>query len=890
MGGKSSQTQEDPPPTQLDSDKLELKHILCQLEEKITNLQQDVESLAELLDSQRRHLSLDAKLGDACAKHIDNNNNNNNNNTTDNSNNNNTHNNNHTNNNNNNNNNNKSSQESSLNSLDLDNDNPESEPDLDSASLGCFNPNLGVESSLRGLDQHEANLSLGNLGHKVMAIGSSLGSLIQQEQEEQEGKKKKRVSFGKVTFAAYNDNQQNSGQQPKSSQLEKLEHKKQNNKEDSCKHSLGKHNQLPNKRCKTTLACGNLVPQVHQKTKAWQDGPSTMQQQPATASRGEDELRPNNNSLDGEELSLGSLEAEPQATKLAYRSPKHNNNNTSSLGIGTKNTATYGILIDTGAAISLAPMSFAQGVELSPVESTLQLRTVTGEAIQAFGRRTVQLVGSNLSFQVSFVIANVQHALLGLDALMINQLSLIRNNFNEYYLVNTAGATTQLHKRGHLLYIEACPKEFGFSTSGWSSFPEENGSLLDDKSRTQEEAFSASGGACDNSFYLENLRQQQDKNTATLGTTTLPEQGAKKRKRKKKKPSAAEASQDHVQKSFEQKDQTPAASHLRNLEKLRLIKEIELAAEDNKESLGSITIQELSLRILLTLSLRRKWLITTTRATGACSEDALGKHLRNIGLDQNKMDQNIFSGDELVLLVHKKDILIGGTELQQEELFCELSALVSLDQPNKLAQDTQVSFCNRTLEYSEASHSISVSLGTCFVRELLCRHELEEEEPLDSLDEEEPCQDALEQTFALDACRQELYRHTDGELGWATKACRPDLCFEVHLLTQSLENPTTMQEQQLHRVLRYLALYLKLAHNKPDAKRESKEHRASSFLSLILDINMQIHKHSLPSLVGSSSDSFLQNKLCKQPRRSRASSSELSFSNGCSHKKASATS
>ena len=553
LEGETSQTiQEVPPPTQLDSDKLELKHILFQLGEKIANLQQAVGSLAELLDSQLRHHSLDAKLGDACAKHIDNkNNNNNNNNATDDNSNNNTHNTNHTHNNNNNDNNNKSSRESSLNSLDLDNDNPESEPDLDTASLGSFSPTLGVESSSRSLDQHEANLSLGNLGHKTMTSGLSLGSLIQQQQDDQEGKHigtawepslehnkesfertkpKKGVSFGKVTFAAYNDKQQNSGQQQKSSQLEQLEHKKQNNKENSCKHSLGKH-QLPNKRCKTTLACWNLVPQEHPKKKAWQDGPSTMQQQPATASRGEDQLRPNtNNSLDGEELSLGSLEAEPQATKLAYRSPKHNNNNTSNLGLGTKNTAAYGILIDTGAAINLAPMSFAQGVELSPVESTLQLRTVTGEAIEAFGRRNVHLVGSNLSFHVSFVIANVQHALLGLDALMANQLSLIRNNFNEYYLVNTAGATTQLHKRGHLLYIEACPKEFGFSNCRGSSFPEENGSLLDDKSRTQEEAISTSGGAWNTSFFLENLRQQQDKNTATLGTTTLPAKGAKKKK------------------------------------------------------------------------------------------------------------------------------------------------------------------------------------------------------------------------------------------------------------------------------------------------------------------------------------------------------------------------
>ena len=133
--------------------------------------------------------------------------------------------------------------------------------------------------------------------------------------------------------------------------------------------------------------------------------------------------------------------------------------------------------MDTGAAISLAPMSFAQNTELSPFESTLQLRSVTGEVIEAFGRRTVQLVGSNLSFQVSFVIANVQHALLGMDALMTNQLSLVRNIFNEYYLVNTAGATTQLKTKGHLLYIEACPREFGFSNCRGSSLPERSWKL-----------------------------------------------------------------------------------------------------------------------------------------------------------------------------------------------------------------------------------------------------------------------------------------------------------------------------------------------------------------------------------------------------------------------------
>ena len=181
---KAAKHRKSLPPPSFDSDKLELKHIVCQLGEKIAKLQQAVGSLAELLDSQLRQHSLNAKLGDAESQHSDNknNNNNNDNNTTDNSNKyNNTRNNNHTNNNNNNNdNNNKDSRESSLDSLDLDNENPESEPDLDTTSLVSFNPEVGSESSSWSLDHEEADLSLTNLGH-TMAIGSSLRSLDQEQ-------------------------------------------------------------------------------------------------------------------------------------------------------------------------------------------------------------------------------------------------------------------------------------------------------------------------------------------------------------------------------------------------------------------------------------------------------------------------------------------------------------------------------------------------------------------------------------------------------------------------------------------------------------------------------------------------------------------------------------
>ena len=472
-----------------------------------------------------------------------------------------------------------------------------------------------------------------------MTIGSSLGSLDQQDAEEsssnfdQEGqivstawepsldslranfgskKPKKRVTFDEATLTAYNKHRQTNRKQPKkgshptSSQLEQLEHNKKHNK-DSYKYSL--EDELPeeNNKSKTTQPCWNELQQEQ-----------TMQQQTAAASAKELEHRIcNNNSLEREGQSLGNLESETQ-TQQACRSPKHNNN-TSNLGIGIKNKAAWGIMIDTGAAISLAPMSFAPTTELSPVESTLQLRSVTGKAIPAYGRRTVDLRGSQLSFRVSFVIAEVEHALLGMDIFMQEGLSLQRSINNEHYLVNKAGERTQLQQRGHHLYIESCPCESELIPCRGSSLSEQHGSLLDDKESAQDAAWQeelcsrevpTSGGACGTSFYPENLRQQQAKNTATLGTTALPEQGAKKRK--KKKLSARRASHDQLdERSLEQKGQQPAATQLRSLEKTSLIKEIELAAEEGKESLSNIAKQELSLRILLTLSLRNKWQIIT---------------------------------------------------------------------------------------------------------------------------------------------------------------------------------------------------------------------------------------------------------------------------------------
>ena len=217
LEGETSKLLPEHPPNQHEQlDSAQLEHMML----KIEALQKVVRKLAR----GRLPPTLTAELAaDDCNKnkHNTTNNTNNSNNNT------NTNNNNDSNNDDNNyNSNNKSSQESGLNSFDLDNDNPESEPDLDSTSLGSLSPTLCVESSSRSLDQHEANPSLNTKGQqKTMTIGISLGNLIQQNQDGQEGMQigtawepslepKKRVSFDETNLA-YNKQQQNNRQQEK---------------------------------------------------------------------------------------------------------------------------------------------------------------------------------------------------------------------------------------------------------------------------------------------------------------------------------------------------------------------------------------------------------------------------------------------------------------------------------------------------------------------------------------------------------------------------------------------------------------------------------------------------------------------------------------------------
>ena len=185
-----------------------------------------------------------------------------------------------------------------------------------------------------------------------------------------------------------------------------------------------------------------------------------------------------------------------------------------------------------------------------------------------------------------------------------------------------------------------------------------------------------------------------------------------------------------------------------------------------------------------------------------------------------------------MILLDDTSILIGGTEIQQECFFCELSALASLEPPKKLAQNTPISFGNLMMEYQEASNSISLRVTESYLEQLLQRHDLEQIEPTTSLQQEELTQDAASEHIALEADARELYKQTVGDLGFLASACRPDLSFEVQFLTQSLTSPTTRQAMQLQKVLGYLSgtLHYSLSLH-PTTKKTTEEDKNLELLS-----------------------------------------------------------
>ena len=664
------------------------------------------------------------------------------------------------------------------------------------SSLGSLTSrNLGNNSNNK---QEEERSSLGEFTPRTCKSKSEEGAhsdegahpekLEQDELEQEEAKQQEQreaAEAKQLTAQQTGPEQQQQQQQQQKPQEEKQK-------------KLPKHKKWCNicwKKGHTTEACWyNYQQHSQQHQQAWIT-PSQMQQQTAAASVATPELR----------------------QQHAYPQPQQDTKN--SLGqhknIGEDSWAT--ILVDTGAAISVAPRSFAPGIPLQALERPVELRTATGVRIPIFGKKTMQLLASPLCLEVSFVIAEVTTPILGVDTLLRENLSL-RFEGCQQQLVHASGVCTQLTQEGKLLYLRALPVQVGSpifmigSLLQDSILPENKlePTALGVRATLSKEEVLDKGGASDHSFSQENLDKEHNlgKNKTALGPAPLQPLGAQTAyTAKKNKPSAKESS--HQQLGLKRKKQSghPAASKLRNWQQTRSIKEIELAlmAAEERNSLDPDTRSDLSFRFLLTFSLVNQWQLTKAEvgtAYPARPESTIS--MEDLGLRAFAADSNIFLGEQLAIMRFQGELLIGGAQLEQECFLTKLSATGLLLKTTQLDHNTPVSFRNMTLEYDQLEHSLCVYMPCAFYMHLVKRHSLQHEPPANLPQEELAPEASRQHSQVLDAKQRKLYQKTVGQLVWL-KACRPDTSFVIEQLNQSFDNPTAHAHAQLLCLLRYLS-------------------------------------------------------------------------------------
>ena len=90
-----------------------------------------------------------------------------------------------------------------------------------------------------------------------------------------------------------------------------------------------------------------------------------------------------------------------------------------------------------------------------------------------------------------------------------------------------------------------------------------------------------------------------------------------------------------------------------------------------------------------------------------------------LGLKKNTVDPFIFASEQLLVMHYHGELLIVGDKLKQESFLNQLSASISLQDTTKLDVKTPLSFLNKTLEWNQQEHSISVHRPTSYYMKLL---------------------------------------------------------------------------------------------------------------------------------------------------------------------------
>ena len=375
------------------------------------------------------------------------------------------------------------------------------------------------------------------------------------------------------------------------------------------------------------------------------------------------------------------------------------------------------ILVDTGAELSVAPWAFASQVMLSPAPEDLQLRNADGRAIQIFGLKTLQLFSQGVSFTMTFVIAAVEAPLLGLESLLRENMCLHLDGQLGHQLVTTEGERMQLVQYGNQVYLPAFHLKPHSSSSMICTLhslgsEDELGQLASTLGQHKEVPNEGGVGEEEPSFTLELAHQKKQDNKTAIGQQqpALPK----------------------LRRTQTKRGQQQAESKLRTWQQLRFKEKMQLALLEKPRPLKATPSKDLSLRIILLVSLMNRWQLATTRIQPACPQPLRIGHLKELGLIQSSLDLAIFHGDQLCVFLDESCILIGGAKDQQECFLNKLSAKIPLTDTVKLDQETSLTFQGKSLKYDQATRSISLSLPKSFYQQLLGRYNLQDATALDS--------------------------------------------------------------------------------------------------------------------------------------------------------------
>ena len=586
-----------------------------------------------------------------------------------------------------------------------------------------------------------------------------------------------------------------------------------------------------------------------------------------------------------EQLEQKKLEQQNNKTTTDNKSLQQQNNKTTtnnsmqqqqlrpdSLGTEAKGSPQrpWRILVDTGAELSVAPRSFAAEIPLSPLQANdLKLQTADGKNIDIFGMKTLQLVCHGFSFVMHFVIANVSQPLLGLGSLLRNNLSLHLDNHLGHYLGNNFGGKIQLEQLGLQIYLSACLVEPGLNH--WMIGNQLSHSLLPE-AKMQKKKMSQDEGGANSSFPLAKPKQhRQLRNKRAIGQQQAFTKIAHKQPEEKKQQGQRAVDKLRMQ-------------HLRFIDKVRLDL---LSPEHPKHSLDEAMAQDLSLRILVTISLTKRWQLSTARLETALPKQLATTQLQQLGLTQSLVDHSLFVGHELCIIFQEGSLMIGGEKTEQECFLQKLSAKIPLKETSQLGDKNPLIFQDRSLELNQAEKSISLSLTSAFIQQLLFRHNLQDA-PATSLPQEELEQEASG-FLNLDASRTKLYKDTVGALVWASMS-RPDISFWAQNLAKSFDKPTENNQRQLEKVL----LYLKGTRHFSISLQPPRKWERANCLELLAfsgtawpEVGRSIMNVSL-FLMGVPFGNF-HNNTSNNTQSNAAFISEIGMQNGLSHQASAAT-